>query len=405
MPLARPERSRFTLTDDTAGSVPLALPRRRMWPFGLVFLAMFAVFAGVLWTQVGALLHGHPLNSVFDLTIVLFQGAWILGWSVGTLFLGAITILLLFHRESARLAGGKLIYVPSLGPLKFVAEYELARMRNLRAETVGGKPDRLRLKFNYGGADGSLGDTLSRAEADAMIAAIRRMSPSSVTDAPPARPAPAAIPAAVPAAAPPPLTLGSPSSLVLIAANLLPLAGVVSGQITLGQVMILFWSESAIIGFFTLVKMAVVGKWAALFSGPFFAAHFGGFMAIHFMFIYGMFVGGMSGAPEPPALEALAALYRPLWPAAAALFVSHAVSFALNFIGRGEFRGETVNALMTAPYRRIIVLHLTIIFGGWVAMLVESTAPAVALLIGMKVFADLRAHTREHAVAPPPLSG
>jgi hypothetical protein len=139
-----------------------------------------------------------------------------------------------------------------------------------------------------------------------------------------------------------------------------------------------------------------------LLAGPFFAGHYGGFMAIHFMFVYSFLAGGPSGAPEPPVLAALMTLYQPLWPAAAALCVSHAVSFALNFIGRGEFRGETVNALMTAPYRRIIVLHLTIIFGGWLVMLVDSTAPAVALLIGLKIWADLRAHTREHAVAAAP---
>ena len=35
-----------------------------------------------------------------------------------------------------------------------------------------------------------------------------------------------------------------------------------------------------------------------------------------------------------------------------------------------------------------------------IVMLVQSTAPAVALLIGLKIIADLRAHTREHGTAP-----
>lgn len=394
--LARPERTRFALfDDDTTGSVPLELPRRRLWPAGLIFLAMFAVFAAIGWTQVASLLQHNALRSVFDLVIVLFQGAWVLGWSVGTLILGLIAALLLLHGESARLADGKLLYVPRLGPLRFIAEYDLARLRNLRTQSVGGDADQVRLSFSYDGGDRSLGDSMTRAQADAIIAAIRRMAPSSVTDAPPAAPAVAAAPL-------PPLTLSSPSSLVLIAANLLPLAGVMSGHLTLGQVMVLFWSESAIIGFFTLLKMAVVGKWGALLAGPFFAGHYGGFMAIHFLFVYSFFASGTSGAPEPPVLAALMTLYQPLWPAAAALLVSHAVSFALNFIGRGEYRGETVNGLMTAPYRRVIVLHLTLIFGGWLTMLVDSTAPAVALLIGLKICADLRAHTREHSFAATP---
>lgn len=55
---------------------------------------------------------------------------------------------------------------------------------------------------------------------------------------------------------------------------------------------------------------------------------------------------------------------------------------------------------MSAPYKRIMLLHLTLIFGGWVAMLVDSPAPAVALLIGLKIIADLHAHTREHGALP-----
>ena len=211
-----------------------------------------------------------------------------------------------------------------------------------------------------------------------------------------------AVPHFTPPPAPPdlpepqPLPLTAPSSLALIGANLLPLFGVMSGHLSLVQVMILFWSESAIIGFFTLLKMAVVGRWKAVLAAPFFVGHYGGFMAVHFVFVYSIFVGGLSGATAQPALSALTALYKPLWLVAGALFVSHAVSFALNFIGRGEYRGETVSALMMAPYRRIVVLHMTLIFGGWIVVFMQSSAPAVALLIGLKIITDLHAHTREH---------
>lgn len=396
---ARPERSRFTLWDDPAGGIPLELPPRKMRPVGLMFAAMFAMFAAVLWWQIGALADSQPSRSVFDLGFSLFTLAWITGWSVGTIFLGVIALLLLFHGESARLDGGKLIFVPRFGPLKFVAEFDLARMRNLRAETSGGDADKLRVRFNYGEGERTLGDTMSREAADRLIATLKRATPATVMQAPLATEAPP--PAAAPAPSPlPPLRLSSLSALLLIVVNCLPLAGVLSGQISLGQVMVLFWSESAIIGFFTLVKMIVVGKWAALAAGPFFAGHYGGFMAVHFMLIYGLFVGMNSPSAEPPALQAIAALYKPLWPMAAALFVSHAVSFALNFIGRREYQGETVSGLMSAPYKRIMLLHLTLIFGGWVAMLVDSPAPAVALLIGLKIIADLHAHTREHGALP-----
>ena len=399
---ARPERFRIALRDDPGGATPLNLPARRMWPAGLIAGAMFAIFAGILWVQI-ANLHPQGLRSVFHLSFMLFELFWIVGWSVGVFILGALTVLLLFYGESARLKGARLVLVPRLGPLKFICEYDLARMRNLRLEHSG-SAETVRIRFDYRGGSCGVGDSMPRADAEKLIATIRSAAPATVTM--PAEPAPVvaaappqpAVPANLPA--PQPLALTSPSALALLAANLVPLAGVLLGQWKLGDVMVLFWSESAIIGFYTALKMAVAGKWAALFAVPFFVGHFGGFMAVHFMFVYGLFLDGFAGGgPEPGVRAELTAVFVPLWPALAALFLSHGVSFAVNFLGQREYAGATVQNLMATPYKRIIVMHLTIIFGGWLAMLLKTPAPALALLILLKIAADLRAHTREHGAA------
>ena len=72
---------------------------------------------------------------------------------------------------------------------------------------------------------------------------------------------------------------------MLIFANLVPVAGTLFFGWRLSDVMVLYWAESAIIGFFNLCKIAVIGRWFALLAGPFFLGHFGGFMAVHFLFI------------------------------------------------------------------------------------------------------------------------
>jgi hypothetical protein len=178
-----------------------------------------------------------------------------------------------------------------------------------------------------------------------------------------------------------------------------PLVFVLSGEWTLQEVIVLFWAESAIIGFYTLLKIAVVAKWWAPFPGLFFLGHFGGFMALHFLFIYMLFVRGVDvHAPAPGAIEALGSLFTPLWPALLGLFLSHGVSFALNFLARREYAGTKVQYLMMAPYGRIVVMQLTLIFGGWVVMLMKNTMPALVLLVVFKVIADLRAHYGEHSV-------
>ncbi len=161
----------------------------------------------------------------------------------------------------------------------------------------------------------------------------------------------------------------------------------------------LYWAESATIAFYTALKMAVVGKALAIVSIPFFFAHFGGFMAMHFLFIYMLFIRGIAATgPEPHVLVALRSTFEPLWVPLVALFISHGVSYQTNFLGRREYATTTMNALMKAPYNRIIVMHLTLIFGGWIIMGLGSTVGALALLIVIKTFVDFAAHRKEHVL-------
>ena len=394
--------TRFTLRDAAAGGTPLELPRRNTILPAILVAGMFAVFAGVLVHQITRL-NLHALGSVFDLMSTLFSVFWMLGWSVGVLALGALTVFLLFFGESARLAGGRLIHVVNLGPFKAITEYDLARLRNPRVEAEA-SGERVRVRFDYDERRRGLGDTMPQSDAERIVATLRSAmpaaarAPASEVAAPP-KPAPAKID---PPAETPARPLSRLSMLALIAANLVPLFGVLFAGWKLEEVMVLFWAESAVIGCYTLLKMAVVGKWWALFSGLFFLGHFGGFMAGHFFLIYGMFVRGMNArGPGPGAVEALTQLFTPLWPALLALFVSHGISFALNFLGRREYQHTTVSKLMAAPYGRIAVMQFTIIFGGWVVMLLNNPLPALVLLIVLKVAADLRAHYGERGVGKP----
>jgi hypothetical protein len=81
----------------------------------------------------------------------------------------------------------------------------------------------------------------------------------------------------------------------------------------------------------------------------------------------------------------------------AGLFISHGVSFFDNFLGRREYEGATMKGLMTAPYNRIVVMQLALIFGGWIILLLKSPVPALALLILLKTMLDFTAHRKEHS--------
>lgn len=106
---ARPQKFRLRLSDAAApGSIPLELSARPLWPFGLAFAGMFAIFAGVEWAVI-LKMSRHSVANLFDLMFLLFQGFWVLGWSVGVVILGAFAVLLCFYGESARLQADQLV--------------------------------------------------------------------------------------------------------------------------------------------------------------------------------------------------------------------------------------------------------------------------------------------------------
>jgi Family of unknown function (DUF6498) len=53
---------------------------------------------------------------------------------------------------------------------------------------------------------------------------------------------------------------------------------------------------------------------------------------------------------------------------------------------------------MIEPYKRIMVMHITLIVGGFLTLILRTLQPALLLLIILKTGVDLRAHLREHDV-------
>lgn len=206
------------------------------------------------------------------------------------------------------------------------------------------------------------------------------------------------LPVAAPVVSNTPLSLTSPTTLVLIIANLVPVAGSVFLDWKLSDVMLLYWAESAVIGFFNICKIIVIDRWAALFAGPFFAAHFGGFMAVHFLFIYSIFIEGMDNQGSTGGdLAEVVLLFSNLWPALTALFLSHAYSFYSNFLARREFQVRTVKDQMSEPYSRIIFMQMVLIFGGGLTMVLGSPVPVLLIMIALKIFFDIKAHLKQHS--------
>jgi hypothetical protein len=92
-------------------------------------------------------------------------------------------------------------------------------------------------------------------------------------------------------------------------------------------------------------------------------------------------------------------MFRALWPALLALVISHGYSFAVNFMGRQEYRGRSTGQQMKEPYGRVMFMHLVLIFGGGLVMLLGDPTPVLLAVIVLKIVFDLHAHLRQHVRA------
>ena len=391
-----------------------ALPFRRSWIAIAVLAAFDIVFiipAVITFRQAAS--EWSRFDSLFDLVAAIFLSAWLLGWVIAPLVLTGILLLLISGRETLKVEPGSVEIFLGVSRVGVTARYDVSKMRNLRFEQPPKKSGRAwrgpHMVFDYGAntiAFGSniRGDEVAELRDQLEFAAgakIRRgeaLEEETVEKWEPETEATAPLPLAAVTPGSTPLSLTSPTTLVLIIANLVPVAGSVFLDWSLSDVMLLYWAESAVIGFFNICKIIVIGRWAALFAGPFFAAHFGGFMAVHFLFIYTIFIEGVHAQGSAGGdLAEVALLFSSLWPALAALFLSHAYSFYANFLARREYLGKTVKDQMSEPYSRIIFMQMVLIFGGGLTMVLGSPVPVLLIMIALKVFFDIKAHLKQHS--------
>ena len=210
------------------------------------------------------------------------------------------------------------------------------------------------------------------------------------------------------------------SALTLLAANVLPLLGVLFWGWSTFSVVVVYWVENVVIGLINVLKMlfcknpqgdrpefaeihTMEAMTAKVFLSCFFTVHYGGFCAVHGVFVFALLggAGGGMGAPFGNGLRQGEFLRETgaIW-GIAALAVSHFYSFVRNYLIAGEFRRVSLSQLMVKPYGRIVVLHVAILLGAFAAFGLGSPVWILVLLIAGKTALDLAMHLREHTQGP-----
>lgn len=185
----------------------------------------------------------------------------------------------------------------------------------------------------------------------------------------------------------------------LVAANVFAAGVAWWAQMSLRELMLVYWLQSVIIGLSFFLRMLSLRDFSTEGSNMngrpvpetaegkrkvagFFALHYGFFHFIYLMFLsFDGERGGSLGAPWALGLCALAFL------------ANHAYSLVHNVAA--DRRGRpNLGTMMFLPYARIVPMHLTIIIGG----LLHGSAAAWWMFTGLKTFADVLMHALEHHV-------
>jgi Family of unknown function (DUF6498) len=191
------------------------------------------------------------------------------------------------------------------------------------------------------------------------------------------------------------------------------------------QAILIYWCEVVILGFYNVLRLMVVGvfgaaplgAWAAQwldlgsrFSRLIFTAIGVGFFVVKFgtfALAIGVFVVLLPAVSSSDGESGAGAIHHALLAggpglliAAAALWLSHGVSFVRNFLVGREFERLNILALVFWPYARMSLVGGVLLLGIAIArlwpVLGGKTAFAIVVVL-LKLGADLVSHSLEHA--------
>jgi len=204
----------------------------------------------------------------------------------------------------------------------------------------------------------------------------------------------------------------SVGALSLLIANASLLFVFIAFDVTLFQLIIVFWLESFWIGLFSAIKLIAASILGDPYGNRYVEFSRGanlltsifaiGFVSAEFLALFGIvgmalvvasnwFTGNGFGDVVREDVEVVLG-------SALLFLVGHGISFFTNFIALGEYKTARVGTLLSLPFRRCIALLAAIVFAFAATYFVpgfSNTVSFAALLILLKLLWDYRLHLKE----------
>jgi len=200
-----------------------------------------------------------------------------------------------------------------------------------------------------------------------------------------------------------------PEVLSALIFSLVPVIGVIFWNWSPFALLLLYWSENVVIGVRVLASMLTAGlvqglggAVGAIFISAFFLVHYGMFCTVHGVFVVTLFgdvQGRSSGNPYAVALTTFQDQHN-LALGFGCIVALQLVEFIL-FVGRGEPRRAQLQELMGSPYPRVILLHVTLMFGGLLLLALGWPPIGVVFMAVLKLLRDVSAALRSVAQESP----
>jgi len=377
---------------------------RSFWAIGFAGIFLF-VFGYVELTVISQAIEAwENVDKLFGLVTVIFTICWLLGWSFGVFFILVFFLAVLLGRGLLLVYQGRVevrLGIPGFGAVirQEASEIISVELVDPDPKSIFPKEGQQLLISDSGssktspiGSNMSLDDLMAvRVAVDYNKGVDAQLDPADqhIED-----------PASEPKLNAEDLhdvSVAGGSIIALVLANLVPLFGALMFGWELSEVMVLYWAETAIILLYQIVKHCAMSPILGLLSGIFSLASVGGFMAIHLLFVWEIFVKQSFNSDNVMGSDLVEVFeyFGVLSPALAALMISHGYSFFTNFWPRREL--YRINKLkIKSVMDRVVLMHVTLIFGAFLVFATGSGAVGAILLIVLKVAVDIVAHRKHH---------
>lgn len=202
-------------------------------------------------------------------------------------------------------------------------------------------------------------------------------------------------------------------TLSILLVNSIPFIGVLFWGWQVFPLMLLFWLENIVLGVFNAIKMLFAAGDASSASHDnkeqsfrntpikaqislenialtlFFCFHYGMFCFVHGVFVFALFASP-EGFSNPFGQQGIFIDTLLLLRWALLAIVLHPLIFLImDYFGKGHYRHTKLIEQMHEPYGRIMILHVTIVFSGYLLMQLGMPSISLVLLIIFKTLVDL----------------